>query len=204
MIDARAVAPATQRNRDPILAVLKRVLPSSGTVLEIASGTGEHAVYFASALDKLTWLPSDPDPSRRASIEAWRQSDGCERLLSPIDLDASAPPWPSIVGASIRAVVCINMIHIAPWSACVGLFAGAGASLSNGDPLVLYGPFIRAGVETAPSNLEFDASLRSRDPSWGVRDLADVEKQATSSGFRLDEIVEMPANNLSVVFRKSV
>ncbi|HUS64239.1 MAG TPA: DUF938 domain-containing protein [Kofleriaceae bacterium] len=198
-MDARRFAPATQRNREPILAVLARVLPPSGRVLEVASGSGEHAVFFAAHLPGVTWQPSDLDADNRASIAAWRAEAGLPNLLAPLALDATADPWPV---AEADAVVNINMIHIAPWAACEGLMRGAGRVLAPGRPLVLYGPFKRDGAHTAESNEAFDRMLRSQNRAWGVRDLADVEKAALAGGFALEETIVMPANNLSVVFRR--
>jgi SAM-dependent methyltransferase len=192
-------APATLRNRDPILAVLARALPREGTVLEIASGSGEHAAYFAANLPHLVWQPSDEDAGALASIEAYRAEAALANLLAPVRLDASAPDWPL---ARVAAVVSINMIHIAPWAACEGLMRGAARVLGPGGVLYLYGPFKQGGAHTAPSNAAFDASLRDRDPSWGVRDVDDVTDEAKTSGFERVEIVPMPANNLSVVFRR--
>lgn len=197
MSDARHYAPATQRNRDPILEVLRPLLPARGVVLEIASGSGEHAVHFASALPALTFQPSDPDARGRASIEAWRDQARLPNLLPPLALDAARTPWPI---AAADAVVCINMIHISPWSAAEGLIRGAASILPAGAPLYLYGPYLRAGVETAPSNLAFDADLRRRDPEWGLRDLDAMTALAASHGFLPPDLTEMPANNLSVVF----
>ena len=191
-------APAAARNRDPILAVLRRVLPARGTVLEIASGTGEHAVHFAAALPDLTWQPTDWDSDALRSIAAHRKSARLRNLLSPIELDASAPVWPLV---HADAVVAINMIHIAPWAAAEGLVAGARRLLAPGCVLFLYGPFKAGGSHTAPSNAAFDAGLRARNPQWGVRDLDDVARLAGGHGFDLVERVAMPANNLSVVFR---
>lgn len=193
------VAPAAARNRDPILAVLRRVLPATGTVLEIASGTGEHAVHFAAALPGLVWQPSDPSEEARASVAAWSAAATLPNLRPPLDVDAAAPVWPV---ASADAIVSINMIHIAPWQACLGLMAGAGRLLPPGGPLVLYGPFNVDGRFTAPSNAAFDASLRARDPAWGIRDVADVAAAAEAHGLSLDERVEMPANNTMLVFRR--
>jgi cyclopropane fatty-acyl-phospholipid synthase-like methyltransferase len=197
MPDVRRHAPATHRNREPIFAVLSRVLPAGGHVLEIASGSGEHACYFASRLPGVTWQPTDVDPEARASVDA--HCEGLANVKAALALDVRETPWP--IGA-VDAIVCINMIHIAPWDACLALMAGAEERLRPGSPLFLYGPFKRGGVHTAPSNESFDASLRSRDPSWGVRDLDDVTRVAEKQEFRLDEVVEMPANNLSVIFRK--
>ncbi|MFC6788301.1 DUF938 domain-containing protein [Methylobacterium komagatae] len=193
-------APAVARNRDAILAILTRVLPDSGTVLEVASGSGEHAIYFARALPHLVWQPSDPEPAALRSIAAHGCLAALTNLNEPMVLDAAAPDWPL---ASAEAVLCINMIHIAPWSAAKGLMAGAGRLLSDGAPLVLYGPFREDGRPTAPSNEAFDADLRARDPRWGLRLLGEVEVLAALHGLRLTERVEMPANNLTLVFRKA-
>ena len=192
-------APATERNREPILAVLRAQLPEQGKVLEVASGTGEHAAFFAPALAPLVWQPSDPDPELRRSIAAHAAGTGCETLRAPLELDAAAKTWPI---AAAEAVVCCNMIHIAPWAAGLGLLKGAGRILPPGGPLILYGPFIVDG-ETAQSNRDFDASLRARDPEWGVRELREVERAASEQGLILAEIIAMPANNLSVIFRRS-
>lgn len=197
--DPRLHAPAVARNREPILAVLRRVLPSTGLVLEVASGSGEHAAFFAAALPQLTWQPSDPDPRARASIAAFRDTGAAPNLLPPLDLDVMAAAWP-VAGAA--AVVCINMIHIAPWSACEGLVAGAARALPPGGVLYLYGPYKEEGRHTAPSNAAFDADLRARDPRWGVRDLGAVAALARRGGFAHEETVTMPANNRSLVFRR--
>jgi cyclopropane fatty-acyl-phospholipid synthase-like methyltransferase len=193
-------APATKRNRDPILAVLTRVLPPEGTVLEIASGSGEHALYFAQHLPNLVWQPSDEDEEALASIEAYRRESSLANLRPAIRLDARDAAWPI---DSVAAVVSINMIHIAAWSVCEGLMRGAGRVLGVGGVLYLYGPFMRGGAHTAPSNEAFDASLRARDPAWGVRNVDDVAREAHECGFVRTEIVEMPANNLSVIFRRT-
>ena len=191
-------APATARNRDPILAVLRDILPASGLILEIASGTGEHVRHFAENLLALDWQPTDPDPDALASIAAW--SEGLANIRSPLRLDASAPDWPV---AQADAILCINMVHISPWAATEGLFAGAARLLSPAAPLYLYGPYRRAEVPTAPSNEAFDASLKERNPEWGLRRLEDVVALASRTGFTFDRLVEMPANNLSLVFRRS-
>lgn len=193
-------APATDRNREPILAVLRGVLPSSGLVLEIASGSGQHAAFFAPHFPGLLWQPTDPDPDALASIEAFRAEVGAPNLLSPRMLDVTRDDWGIDAAA---AIVCINMIHIAPWAACEGLFRGAERLLSAGAPLYLYGPFQFDGRFTAPSNEAFDASLRERDPAWGVRDLADVTAFAKERGFSREAVVPMPANNHSIVFRRA-
>jgi SAM-dependent methyltransferase len=195
--DPRRVAPAAARNRDPILAVLRGVLPARGLVLEVASGTGEHCAHFAAALPGLEWQPTDLDDDNRASIDAW--CAGLPHVRPALALDATASAWPV---PRADAVVCINMIHIAPWAATPGLLHGAARLVPAGAPLVLYGPFRRAGVPTAPSNEEFDASLRARDPAWGLRALEDVGAEAVAAGFGPPEVVEMPANNLTVVFRR--
>ncbi|ODV43698.1 SAM-dependent methyltransferase [Cupriavidus sp. UYMMa02A] len=197
--DARRLAPATERNREPILAVLRNALPATGTVLEIASGTGQHAVHFAAALPGLTWQPSDPDGAARASIAAWIHHSGLTNVRAPLALDVCAQPW-GIDAAD--AVVCINMIHISPWAAAQALFAGAGRLLGPGGVLFLYGPYRRGGAHTAPSNAAFDAQLRATDPEWGVRDMEDVIALGEAQGMRCDAPVAMPANNFSLVFRK--
>ncbi|WP_448570304.1 DUF938 domain-containing protein [Trichothermofontia sp.] len=212
----RQHAPATQRNRDPILAVPQDVLPPSGTVLEVSSGTGEHAMFFAPRLAPRGWLPSDPSPLARASIAAWREHYPAANLYPPIALDAEAACWPveqsplpdalqglDLQQQPIRAIVNINMIHIAPWSACLGLLAGAARILPVGGILYLYGPFMQGGRHTAPSNAEFDANLRARNRDWGVRDLDAVTAMAATHQFSLRQTVPMPANNLSVIFERT-
>jgi SAM-dependent methyltransferase len=191
-------APATARNRDPIVAVLREVLPWRGLVLEVASGTGEHAAYFARLFPALEWQPSDPDPDALTSVSAWAADAGLPNLREPVQLDA-AGTWPV---TRADAMVCINMVHISPWSATLGLLDGAARLLPPGAPLYLYGPYHRAGVPTAQSNEAFDRSLKARNPEWGLRNLEDVTAEAERRGFRLDRIVAMPANNLSVVFRR--
>jgi hypothetical protein len=199
-IDARRSAPATQRNREPILAVLARALPAAGLVLEVASGTGEHACFFASKLPGLEWQPSDPDDGNRASIAAWRDEAALPNLRAPLALDATWERWPI---ERADALLNINMIHIAPWAACAGLMRGAARVLSPGAPLLLYGPFRRGGRHTAPSNEAFDRGLRAQNATWGVRDLDEVTRAAAAQGLALAEIVEMPSNNLSVIFRRT-
>ncbi len=200
MTDHRQHAPAAARNRDPILTVLREVLPRTGTVLEIASGSGEHILHFAQGLPDLTFQPSDPSPEARQSIAAWAAESGLANLRPPLALDAASPPWPI---AAADAVLCINMIHISPWAATEGLMHGAAALLPPGAPLYLYGPYRRAGVPTAPSNEEFDRSLRERNPAWGLRELEAVTALAAAAGFAGPAVTEMPANNLSVVFRRA-
>ncbi len=194
------LSPATARNRQPILHVLKPRLPEAARVLEIASGAGEHAVYLAQHLPGVTWRPSDPDEEARTSIAAWRGQAGLPNLADPLALDAADPAtWP---GDPVDAIVCINMIHISPWAATEGLMAGAGRLLARGGKLFLYGPYIESDLPTAPSNLAFDASLKARNPAWGLRDLADVDALAAARGLGRIERIAMPANNLIVVFQK--
>jgi SAM-dependent methyltransferase len=193
-------APATARNRESILAVLARVLPPSGTVLEVASGTGEHAVYMAARLPGLTWQPSDADPVAAEVIGRRVARAGAANLLAPLVLDAGARAWPL---RHADALVCVNMIHIAAWAAAAGLMRGAGRVLSEGGVLYLYGPYSIGGRPTAPSNAAFDEQLRRQNPEWGVRDLDAVTAEAEVNGLALAETVAMPANNLSVVFRRT-
>ena len=197
MHSAARHAPATARNRDPILTVLREILPERGLILEIASGTGEHVRYFAANLPQLDWQPSDPDAQALASIAAW--SEGLPNVHPPLQLDATAAEWPI---AHVDAILCINMVHISPWAATEGLFAGAARLLNEGAPLYLYGPYRRVGVPTAPSNEAFDASLKAQNAAWGLRQLEDVAALAENRGFRFDGLAEMPANNLSLVFRR--
>jgi len=197
--DPRRSAPHVARNAGPIAAVLRRILPVHGTVLEIASGTGEHILHFAREFPALRWQPSDPDPAALRSIEAWRARAGPDNLLPPVALDARGETWPV---AAADAILCINMVHISPWAATLGLLRGAGRLLAPGAPLYLYGAYRQAGVATAPSNEAFDASLRARDPQWGLRQLDDVVAAAEGQGLVLEQVVPMPANNLSVVLRK--
>ncbi len=192
-------APATERNRDPIAAVLREVLPARGLVLEVASGTGQHAAYFARLFPGLEWQPSDPDPDALTSIEAWVADAGAANLREPIELDA-AGTWPV---ERADAVLCINMVHISPWTATLGVLTGAARLLPTGGPLMLYGPYRRSEVETAKSNEAFDRSLKARNPDWGLRDLDQVTAAAEAERLVLERVVEMPANNVSVVFRKS-
>lgn len=198
--DPRRSAPHVARNAGPIAEVLRDVLPERGLVLELASGTGEHIVHFARAFGDLLWQPSDPDPAALRSIEAWRADAGLFNLLPPVPLDARAAEWPV---DKADAILAINMVHISPWAATQGLMRGAGRLLQAGAPLYLYGAYRRAHVATAPSNEAFDASLRARDPQWGLKILEDVTAEAERNGFALASVTPMPANNLSVVFRKT-
>ncbi len=197
--DDRRCAPATSRNREPILEVLRRVLPATGTVLEIASGTGEHSVFMASRLPGIAWQPSDLDSEARASIDAWQRAEGLENVRPPIAIDATTDSWGI---DSADAMVCINMVHISPWAATEGLMRGAARLLPPRGVLYLYGPYRIEGRPTAPSNEAFDASLRARNPEWGLRDAGEVERLAATHGFDLAEIIDMPANNFSLVFHQ--
>jgi hypothetical protein len=191
-------APATARNREPIREVLARELPPSGLVLELAAGSGEHAVYFAAAFPQLAWQPTDLDEDALASIEAHRVEAALPNLREPVRLDVCDARWPV---AAADAITCINMVHIAPWTAALGMFAGAARLLARGALLYLYGPYRFDGAFTAASNEEFDRTLRARDPAWGVRDVRDLE--AAASEFALREVIAMPANNHSLVFRRT-
>lgn len=210
--DTRKYAPATERNRVPILEVLQRVLPPTGTVLEIAAGTGQHAVFFAPHLTPRNWLPCEPEPILLSSIKAWIQHYPSENLYPPLELDVRSPIWSvesnqfsesfDLKTHPISAIVNINMIHISPWEACLGLMAGAKRILPIGGILYLYGPYKQGGQHTAPSNAAFDQSLRSQNLEWGVRDLEEVVAVAADQSLILLETVPMPANNLSVIFQR--
>lgn len=193
-------APATLRNRDAIAAVLADWLPATGTALEIASGSGEHAVHFAAAFPHLDWQPSDPDPAGLTSIAAYRAEAGLANLAPPVALDAASADWPV---DRADAILCINMVHISPWEATPGLFAGAARLLEPGAALILYGPYTEPDVPTAASNLAFDTSLRSRNPAWGLRDTDAVKAAAADAGFVFAERRVMPANNLMLLFRRT-
>lgn len=218
----RRSAPAALRNREPIAQVLSEWLPASGLVLEIASGTGEHAVFFAGRFPALDWQPSDIHPDALSSIKAWRVHSGLPNVREPLKIDAAMPDWPletadaapSIDALSdscapsrsaecegFSAVLCINMVHISPWSASLGLLEGSAKILQSGGALILYGPWLNADMPTAPSNLAFDQQLRERDPEWGLRNVEDFEAEAKKRGFVLHEIRPMPANNLMLLFR---
>lgn len=197
--DGRRFAPAAARNRGPILDVLGPLLPESGLVLEVASGTGEHVVHFARARPGLVWQPSDPSPEARESIAAWLAAEGLENARAPLDLDAAAETWPAL---HFDTAVCINMLHISPWAATEGLMRGTGTCLAPGGLLYIYGPFRRADAPTAPSNEAFDADLKARDARWGLRMLEDVRAEAEANGLGFEGVADMPANNLSLIFRK--
>ncbi|NQV98631.1 MAG: DUF938 domain-containing protein [Rhodospirillales bacterium] len=201
--DKRLDYAATSRNREVILDVLKDALPGRGTVLEIASGSGQHITYFAPHFPRLNWQPSDPDPAARASIDSWRKAAGVENTVRPaIDLDASVDIWSAAAIPDLTAIMAINMIHISPWSACLGLLRNAGRILPPQGVLYLYGPYKVGNVHIAQSNADFDLSLRAQDPEWGVRNLDDVAEQALKQNFQLMKTVRMPANNLSVIFHR--
>jgi SAM-dependent methyltransferase len=198
--DGKWFFPSAERNKDPILEVLRRTLPGRGLVLEVSSGTGQHVVHFAKALPGLAWQPSEPDAELRASIARRIREEGLANVEPPVDLDVSRFPWPV---QAADAVACINMIHIAPWSATLALFEGAHALLAAGHVLFLYGPYRRFGEHTSQGNEQFDRDLRARNPEWGVRDLEAVSEVAAACAFTLAEVVEMPANNLSLVFKRT-
>ncbi len=203
MNSLKQYAPATQRNREPILEVLLRVLPAAGNILEIASGTGEHSLFFAPAFSPRLWIPSDPNPIARDSIEAWREESLIDNIQPPLNINVENSSWEiEKKDLNITTIVNINMIHISPWKACLGLMEGANRILPSGGILYLYGPYKQGGKHTAPSNESFDQSLRSQNPEWGVRNLEDVIKVAEEKGLMFKEKVEMPANNLSVIFQK--
>jgi Protein of unknown function (DUF938) len=200
MSDQRRYAPATERNREPILQVLKTIVPATGTVLEIASGSGQHSTFFAPHFPLVQWQPSDPDPECLASIASWQAAQPTPNLLPPLTLDAQYPDtWPI---TACDVMVCINMIHIAPWSATQGLLAGAQRILGPGGLLYLYGPFIQPEQPMAPSNQDFDAALRDQNPAWGIRDLTTVTDLARAHNLHRTTILTMPANNLSIIFCK--
>lgn len=197
--DKKLSSPSALRNRGPIADLLAHVLPERGTVLEIASGSGEHVIHFARRFPDLVWQPSDPSPEARASVEAWVTAEKLTNVLPPLDLDASSDTWPI---SQADAMIAINMIHISPWPATQGLLRHAGQLLPRGRPLILYGPYRREGQPLVASNAEFDASLRARNPEWGIRLLEDVASLASQSGLSLTSVTELPANNLGVVFTR--
>ena len=196
----KRTAPAAARNSAPIAEVLAQELPASGTVLELASGTGEHAVFMARRFLDIAWQPTDPDTDALGSIAGWAEEAGLANLKPPLELDARSPVWPI---ANADAVVCSNMVHISPWEASEGLFEGASRLLDKGAPLILYGPYLEDDVETAPSNLAFDESLKARNPEWGIRNIAAMDKLAARIGFARTARYEVPANNLTLVYRRT-
>lgn len=197
--DDRRSAPAAQRNRDPIAEVLAEWLPKQGIVLEIASGTGEHAVHFAGRFPGLEWQPSDLDPGALQSIRAWREAEGLANLREPVVLNAAAADWPI---DRADALLSINMVHISPWSSALGLLDGAARLLEEGSPLILYGPWLSGEIETVASNLQFDSDLKQRNPEWGLRRVEDFATEAAKRSLFLEESRQMPANNLMLLFRK--
>lgn len=198
---AKAFAPAAERNRQPILEVLRRVLPKKGVVLEVASGTGQHASYFAEHLPSIRWQPTDASPQALGSIRAWVEEARRDNLLLPLELDVRWEEWPRV---HADALLCINLIHICGWDTTEALFRGAQKQLGTGCPLITYGPYRLHGEHTAPSNAAFDQSLRSRDPRWGIRDIDELTELAARTGFSLEERVDMPANNMTLVWRRDV
>lgn len=199
--EIRRHSPPAERNSEPILAELKRVFPPRGTVLEIASGTGQHAAHFAAAVPKWNWQPTDGDARSLASIAAW--CEGLPNVLAPLHLDVLAVPWQGLPPV-VDALFCANMLHISPWATCAALMQGAARALSTPGPLVLYGPYFVDGEPVTPSNVAFDSDLRARNPEWGLRRLADVVQTAADAGLQLRERVAMPANNLLLVFSRGL
>jgi hypothetical protein len=197
---ARRSAPAALRNCEPIAEVLRDWLPETGLVLEIASGTGEHAVHFARAFPKLEWQPSDIHPAALESIRAWRTEARLPNVRDPIFLDATATDWPI---DQADAVLSINMVHISPWASALGLIDGSARVLPIGLPLILYGPWLKDDIQTVASNLAFDADLRARDPQWGLRRVEDFAAAAVVQGLSLEQVRAMPANNLMLLLRRS-
>ena len=195
-------SPASERNRQPILELLQRVLPASGKALEIASGTGQHVAFFAAALPQWTWQPSDVTATAFGSIAAWCQQAGVGNVRTPMLLDVMAASWP-VDGEALDAVYCANMLHIAPWPTCAGLMRGAARCLAPQGLLITYGPYLEQGVATSQGNLDFDADLRRRNPAWGIRALEDVQREAAAAGLRLAQRHAMPANNLLLVFERA-
>ena len=205
-MDQRLVFPATERNRGPIGDLLSQWLPASGAVLELASGSGEHAVCFQQRFPHLLWQASDPDPDHRASIDAWIHHQGLGGVMpAALNLNVAERPWPLPleIHAAVKAVVCINLLHISPAHCTDAVLEESALLLPSGAPLIIYGPFMRHGAHTSASNAAFDQSLRQRNPEWGLRDLNTLTSIATSTGFKIDDVVSMPANNLTLVLRRS-
>ena len=204
-MDQRLFFPATERNRGPIGDLLKQLLPASGAVLELASGSGEHAVCFQQRFPHLLWQASDPDPHHRASIDAWIQYQGLGQVMPfALDLDVGLRPWPLSreIRSALKAVVCINLLHISPAHCTTAALEESALLLPSGAPLIIYGPFMRNGAHTSESNAAFDQALRQRNPQWGLRDLTVLTSMAAGSGLKLDDVVAMPANNLTLVLRR--
>lgn len=200
--DRKQHAPAAERNAAAILEVLTDFLPRAGHVLEIASGTGQHGAGFARALPHIVWHPSDRSPNAHSSIRAWRNEAGAENFRAPLEIDVLRAGWWDKIDRRFDALVAINLIHVAPWAATQALLEGAARLLDPGGFLFLYGPYRRDGEHTAPSNAQFDTSLRAQDPEWGVRDMDEIERAAEEQGLRLERAVEMPANNFSLILRR--
>ena len=196
---AQRSAPAALRNREPIADVLAEWLPACGLMLEIASGSGEHAIFFAERFPSIEWQPSDVHPDALASIAAWRDTADLPNVRAPLSIDAASTDWPI---DQADAVLSINMVHISPWTSALGLLAGADRLLGPGAPLILYGPWLKDDIETVPSNLDFDADLKRRDPAWGLRHVEEFDAAAARRGFTLEDVRRMPANNLMMLWRK--
>ena len=204
-MDQRLFFPATERNREPIGDLLSQLLPTSGAVLELASGSGEHAVCFQKLFPNLLWQASDPDPDHRTSINAWIQHQGLSHVMpAALNLDVEMRPWPlpQTIRAPLKAVVCINLLHISPASCTDALLEESAVLLPSGAPLIIYGPFMRNGAHTSESNAAFDQALQHRNPQWGLRDVQTITSRATNIGFKTEDVVPMPANNLTLVFRR--
>ena len=204
-MDQRLFFPATERNRRPIGDLLSQLLPAAGAVLELASGSGEHAVCFQQRFTNLLWQASDPDPDHRASIDAWIRYQGLSNVMpAALNLDVEERPWPlpQTIGASLNAVVCINLLHISPANCTNAVLEESALLLPSGAPLIIYGPFMRNGAHTSASNAAFDRSLRERNNQWGLREVSLVTSLAANAGFKIDDVVPMPANNLTLVLRR--
>ena len=204
-MDQRLFFPATERNRRPIGDLLSQLLPAAGAVLELASGSGEHAVCFQQRFTNLLWQASDPDPDHRASIDAWIRYQGLSDVMpAALNLDVEERPWPlpQTIGASLSAVVCINLLHISPANCTNAVLEESAVLLPSGAPLIIYGPFMRNGAHTSESNAAFDQALQQRNPQWGLRDVNTITSRATNIGFKTEDVIPMPANNLTVVLRR--
>ena len=204
-MDQRLFFPATERNRRPIGDLLSQLLPAAGAVLELASGSGEHAVCFQQRFTNLLWQASDPDPDHRASIDAWIRHQGLSNVMpAALNLDVEERPWPlpQTIGGSLKAVVCINLLHISPANCTNAVLEESAVLLPSGAPLIIYGPFMRNGAHTSESNAAFDQALQQRNPQWGLRDVNTITSRATNIGFKTEDVIPMPANNLTVVLRR--
>ena len=204
-MDQRLFFPATERNRGPIGDLLSQLLPASGTVLELASGSGEHAVCFQQRFPHLLWQASDPNPDHRASIDAWiRHQVLTDVMPAALKLDVEERPWPlpPTIRSTLKTVVCINLLHISPASCTDALLEESALLLPSGASLIIYGPFMRNGAHTSASNAAFDQSLRERNDEWGLRDVNAITSIAANAGFQIDDVIPMPANNLTIVFNR--